>query len=164
MERITDTHVFFWGGILSNWYPIKFKYKHFTFFNTEQAFMWEKAVYFGDMNIAEEIMKTPNPREAKKLGRKVINFNADTWTNISYQIMVDVNLAKFEQNRILSHVLLSTESKIIVEASPNDRIWGIGLHWSDDKCLDKSNWQGTNLLGKALMDVRKELINKYNED
>ncbi len=157
MERITDTHVFFWGGVLSNWHPCKFKYKSITFFNTEQAFMWEKAVFFGDMATAELILKTPEPRENKALGRNVKDFDVKRWSEVSYQIMIDVNLAKYDQNLILKDAILSTEDKTIVEASPHDRIWGIGLYWNNDDCLDEAKWRGTNLLGKALMEVRKTL-------
>jgi hypothetical protein len=119
--------------------------------------MWEKAVFFGDMDIAELIMKTPSPNQNKKLGRIVKNFNADVWLSAGYEIMVAVNLAKFSQNLILKDVLLSTEDKIIVEASPYDTIWGIGLYHEDDRVLDEKNWKGMNLLGKALMEVRKKL-------
>ena len=157
MERITDKYVFFWGSEFSNWYECKFRYKNLTFFNSEQAFMWEKAVFFGDMDIAELIMKTPSPNQNKKLGRIVKNFNADVWLSAGYEIMVAVNLAKFSQNLILKDVLLSTEDKIIVEASPYDTIWGIGLYHEDDRVLDEKNWKGMNLLGKALMEVRKKL-------
>ena len=157
MERITDKYVFFWGSEFSNWYECKFRYKNLTFFNSEQAFMWEKAVFFGDMDIAELIMKTPSPNQNKKLGRIVKNFNADVWLSAGYEIMVAVNLAKFSQNLILKDVLLSTEDKIIVEASPYDEIWGIGLYHDDDRVLNEKNWRGMNLLGKALMEVRKKL-------
>jgi len=75
--------------------------------------------------------------------------------------MVAVNYAKYDQSSRLRNTLLSTEDKIIVEASPYDNIWGIGLHWREDDCLDPAKWKGQNLLGKALMEVRKQLKNKY---
>jgi ribA/ribD-fused uncharacterized protein len=163
MERITDKYVFFGGSELSNWYECKpnfIKYKGITFFNSEQAFMWEKAIYFGDMEIAKQIVKSPSPKIAKELGRSVKNFNAKMWSQVSYDIMIDVNFAKYSQNLILRDILISTEDKIIVEASPTDSLWGIGLHWSDDRCLDEKNWKGENLLGRALMEVRKKLFNE----
>jgi hypothetical protein len=119
--------------------------------------MWEKAVHFGDMPMAEKILKTPEPRENKALGRKVKGFNTDRWSKVSYQIMVDVNFAKYDQNLIMKDMLLSTGNKTIVEASPQDRIWGIGLYWNNDDCLDETKWRGMNLLGKVLMEVRKNL-------
>jgi ribA/ribD-fused uncharacterized protein len=157
MERITDKYVFFWGSELSNWFECRFKYKNLKFYNSEQAFMWEKAVFFGDMDTAALIMKTPAPNQCKKLGRIVKNFNTDVWLSAGYEVMVAVNLAKFGQNLRLKETLLSTEDKIIVEASEYDTVWGIGLHWSDDKVLDEKNWKGQNLLGKALMCVRDKI-------
>jgi len=157
MERITDKYVFFWGSVLSNWYHAPFNYKNHHFENSEQAFMWEKANYFGDTEMAELILKTPAPNENKMLGKKVKNFNAGEWLTAGYPIMVDVCYEKFKQNPSMKNELLSTGDKIIVEASPYDVIWGIGLHWEDDAVLDEKNWRGQNLLGKALMDVREKL-------
>lgn len=162
-ERVTNTHVYFWSGIFSNWFECKFKYKGITFFNSEQAFMWEKAVYFGDMETAGLIIKTPNPKENKALGRKVKNFNTEQWLIVSFKVMVDVNYAKFTQNLRLKTALLNTKAKTIVEASPVDKIWGVGLIWSNDNILNESNWQGMNLLGKALMEVRKKIRSEYSE-
>lgn len=159
MERVTETHAFFWGGELSNWYPCRFRYKGLNFYNSEQAFMWEKAVFFHDMETAKKILQTPDPKENKQLGRKVNNFNAELWSNASYPIMVAVNYAKFSQRKLLRHVLLETENLILVEASPYDNIWGIGISWQDNACLNEANWKGLNLLGKALMEVREKLRN-----
>ena len=161
--RETDTHIFFWDGVFSNWYeciPNYIKYDGLTFFTSEQAFMWEKAIYFGDIRTAKEILKTPSPKVAKELGREVKNFNAKIWSQVSYDIMVKVNLFKYRQNVLIKDRLLSTEDKIIVEASPTDSIWGIGLHWSDDRVLDESKWMGQNLLGKVLMEIRDRLRNE----
>jgi ribA/ribD-fused uncharacterized protein len=157
MERVTDKYVFFWGSEFSNWDDCRFKYKNLNFYSTEQAFMYEKALHFGDIETAEEIIKTPHPKTCKELGRMVKNFNAEEWSKVSYDIMVDVNYAKYKQNIRHRALLIATEDKIIVEASPFDTIWGIGLHWRDDKVLDEANWLGQNLLGKALMRVRDEL-------
>jgi len=159
MERITNTHVFFWGLEFSNWYGCLFTYKGKNFYNSEQAFMWEKALYFNDNTIAEEILHTSSPKVAKELGREIRNFNREKWSEVSYDIMIDVNIAKYTSDPYLEDILLSTGDKTIVEASPTDSIWGIGLHWSDDKVLDESKWQGQNLLGKALMEVRTKLQN-----
>jgi ribA/ribD-fused uncharacterized protein len=155
--RTTDTHIFFWGTEFSNWYASGFTYKGRYFNNSEQAFMWEKAEYFGDEEIAERILSTPSPKEAKALGRKVRGFDAEKWLVISYPIMIAVNGTKYLQNPRLKEMLLATGDKILVEASPYDKIWGIGLREDDDRCLDEHQWQGMNLLGKALMQIRQQL-------
>ena len=155
MDRITNTHIYFWGSQLSNWYACEFNYKRKYFYNSEQAYMWEKAIYFNDNEVAEEILKTPDPRIVKKLGRLVKGFDTEVWNAECYDIMVDVCFEKFSQNVDLQLLLISTGDKILVEASPHDKIWGVGLHWKDDKILDEANWDGQNLLGKALMEVRK---------
>ncbi len=161
-DRVTDTHVYFWGDpTLSNWGPAEFKYKDNHFWNSEQAFMWEKATCFSDFETAKEILKTKNPREAKDLGRQVKNYNEETWAKYRYDAMREVCIAKFTQNPDRLETLLSTGDKTIVEASPHDTVWGVGLHWTDEKILDEKNWKGQNLLGKVLMDVRK-LLRKNN--
>lgn len=158
MERVTDTHVFFWNGEFSNWYPCKFVDLDITFHNSEQAFMCRKAAYFEDWETYREILKLgENPSTAKRLGRKIKNFNAEYWMEVCLEEMVDVNMAKYSQNPKLKEILLSTGNKTIVEASPVDTIWGIGLHWENDDCLDEGKWRGMNLLGKALMEVRTKL-------
>lgn len=157
MERITDTHIFFWGSELSNWYYCTFKYKGHTFENSEQAFMWEKALYFNDIESAELILNEPDPSKNKALGRKVKNFDEFEWMKVSFSVMINVNVAKWSSDEKLKELLLSTDPKVLVEASPYDKIWGIGLHWEDDLVLDENNWKGMNLLGNALMEVRKKL-------
>lgn len=161
MERITDDYVFFWNSIFSNWHSCSLTFESFgeshQFSNSEQAFMWCKAKFFEDDESAKKILKEPNPRENKKLGRLIKNFDSEKWMTNSYRFMVDVNMAKFSQNEEFKTTLLSTDDKIIVEASPYDKIWGIGLHWKDDDVLDESKWNGLNLLGKTLIQVRTNL-------
>lgn len=160
MERITDTHVYFWGSILSNWCHAEFEYKDHKFKNSEQAFMWLKAIHFNDNDTAELILNEPNPKENKALGRKIKGFITEDWELHCLGYMIEVNLAKFEQNKDMLKDLISTGDKTIVEASPYDKIWGIGLHWDDDDVLDESKWKGKNLLGIALMEVRNKLKNR----
>ena len=157
IERITDKYVFFWNGIFSNWQPAIFEYKDHRFENSEQAFMWEKALAFDDKDIANKILLNSDPRKTKGLGRKVKNFDADKWEKVSLDIMIEVNMEKFSQNLRMEKHLLSTNDKIIVEASPYDKIWGIGLHQDDDRVLDESQWDGLNKLGIALMEVRTKM-------
>lgn len=161
--RTTDTHVFFWGGEFSNWFNCYFEYQDQEFFNSEQAFMWEKARFFRDEEMAELILHTQNPSDAKKLGRKVRGFDTERWMIGSYAYMVAVNLAKYSQNPRLREKLLATGDKTLVEASPHDKIWGIGMSENNPNCLDETLWQGMNLLGKALMEVRKQLKQVEND-
>lgn len=157
-DKVTDTHIYFWGDpSLSNFGPTLFEYKGHRFFNSEQAYMWEKALYFNDFDIADQILETKNPRDAKNLGRKVSNYVDEDWSKVRYQLMVDVCLAKYRQDQDKRETLLSTGNRTIVEASPHDKIWGVGWHWTDPEILDESNWKGENLLGKALMEVREVL-------
>lgn len=157
--KTTDTHVYFWRGIFSNWHPCKFEDDEFaiTFNNTEQAFMYEKAKFFGDFETAELIVEEPDPKKAKALGRAVKNYNEFIWSIARFNLMVKVNLAKYKQNSDVRDQLMETGDKILVEASPYDGIWGVKLGEDDPRILDVKQWKGSNLLGKALMNVRKQL-------
>ena len=162
-DRVTDTHVYFWGDpTLSNWGPAEFEYAGETFQNSEQAFMWEKAMCFKDYHIADKILKNDNPSVAKKLGRQVKGYDEVVWKKKRYDVMVDVCQAKFKHNEDQRETLLSTGDRILVEGSP-DKVWGVGIHWAEESILDDANWNGLNLLGKALMEVRKKL-KKRNPD
>ena len=162
--RITDDYVFFWGSEFSNWSPSIFWYAGQRFHNSEQAFMWEKASFFGDDKMRDEIQKETNPKYVKALGRKVKGYDDTAWTIHSFGFMFSVNFAKYKQSEILKELLLSTGDRTLVEASPYDRIWGIGIGKDDDDCLDENKWKGMNLLGKALMQVRKQLKEEENEE
>ena len=159
----TDNHIFFWGEFLSNWYPCEFvatiNGKQVKFHNTEQYFMYMKAIKFGDKEIAEEILKKgDNPKIAKNLGRKVKNYDDGVWNNVRYSVMRDACFMKFSQNESLKKKLLNPKwsDKGFVEGSPYDRIWGIGVHYKDASD-DESTWRGENLLGKVLNEVRELL-------
>ena len=166
--NITDKHVLFWGEWPSNWYPAEFdvevlingekQTKHF--FNSEQYFMYMKAIVFGDYDTAEKILKTKDPKKAKALGREVKNYDDKVWNEMRYKIMVDANKAKFGQNKELADLLTSEEfkGKGFVEASPVDGIWGIRMSEDDPLADDETNWRGTNLLGKALDETRDWLL------
>lgn len=158
--KITDTHVYFWGGNFSNWHPVTFTDNIngiMEWKNTEQAFMYYKARFFGDETIARKICYHPDPKEVKALGRQVSGYNDLYWSFVRFGYMVYVNYLKFSQNSELKNELLSTDNRILVEASPYDRIWGVKLAQDDPLILDENNWRGQNLLGKALMEVRNKL-------
>ena len=157
--KTTDTHIYFWSGPFSNWDEAEFEYEGHTFQNSEQAFMWEKANFFRDEEIADKILHAPDPRVNKELGREVKNFNKQKWDEASLVLMVKVCKAKFSQSRIHNTALKESGKRILVEASPTDNIWGVGLHENDDLILDKKNWKGKNWLGIALMEVRNILFN-----
>ena len=157
--KVTNTHYFFWGGTFSNWFRSLFTdpNNNLIFANTEQAFMWYKADRFNDYETRTLIEKNTNPREVKKLGRLVKGFDNDIWDSCKFQVMLHVNQLKYHQNNELAKTLLDTGDLILVEASPYDTIWGIGMHEDDTGIDDESNWKGQNLLGKVLMNVRNTL-------
>lgn len=155
--KYTDTHVYFWRNNtpFSNFYRKPFTYKGYQLKFSEQGFMLEKALLF-DPSMIEKIVNANQPNQAKQYGREIKNYKDRIWSNRRYQAMVDVLRAKF-QDPTLKEILSRTENRIIVEASPYDKIWGVGLEENDPRILDERNWRGQNLLGKALMDVRAEL-------
>ncbi len=149
---------FFYGGPFSQWYKsIFFDEKGQKYVTAEQYMMAKKALLFGDTDVYHAIMVTENPAEQKALGRQVRNFNVEVWNSTAQDIVFGGNLMKFTQNELLKQVLLSTEDKIIVEASPTDRIWGIGLGMDDPNRFDENMWRGTNWLGEAIMRVRTRI-------
>ena len=125
--------------------------------------MAEKARLFNDEKSLEKIVNAKSPAEAKKLGRKIVNFDQQSWENARYQIVVKGNYFKFTQNKELENYLLSTKKRVIVEASPVDPIWGIGLDSKSEFAIIPSIWRGLNLLGFALMEVR-DMINGDRPD
>lgn len=162
--------VFFWGHSVpkdgsiaktcfSQWYPAPFTVDGTTYATAEHWMMAGKARLFGDDEMLAEIIAAPNPQTAKVLGRQVRNFDDATWSANARRIVTEGNVAKFEQNPALMEFLLSTGSAVIVEASPRDCTWGIGLGQDNPKAQHPDTWRGRNLLGFALMDVRTILCN-----
>jgi ribA/ribD-fused uncharacterized protein len=119
--------------------------------------MAEKARLFGDQEAVGAILAASTPKKAKTLGRKVSNFDVATWDAHCREIVTRGNVEKFRQNADLLVFLLATEGTVLVEASPYDKIWGIGMRQSDPRAMNPVEWQGANLLGFALMDVRAQL-------
>ena len=142
---------------LSQWYPCEFEAEGTKYTSAEQYMMAEKARLFGDEEIRTQILKTSDPAICKKLGRKVRNFNQEKWNKNRENIARKGNFYKFSQNAKLREFLLSTGDKILVEASPRDRIWGIGMGKSNPDALDPAKWRGRNLLGFSIMSVRKKI-------
>lgn len=150
----TATHIYFWGSYLSNWFNCRFKDGQFTYHSSEAYLMAHKALLFNDKESAEKIIESKDPKKQKELGKLVKGFNEAMWNQHKFDIMVKGLVLKFEQNPNLKKQLLATGNKIIVEGSPKDKIWGVGLHYNDELILDEKNWKGKNLLGKALMKAR----------
>ncbi|GGX02734.1 NADAR family protein [Aquimarina muelleri] len=160
--------MFFWGhtpnkdgsigkSCFSQWWQSNFEVKGVTYKTAEHWMMAEKARLFKDHTILDEIIKVSHPMEAKKLGRKIKNFDPKIWDAHKYKIVKQGNLHKFSQHKDLAEFLLSTKQEIIVEASPNDNIWGIGMAQDNKNAQNPNLWKGNNLLGFALMEVRDEL-------
>jgi ribA/ribD-fused uncharacterized protein len=155
--KITDNYVFFWNGIYSQWHKAPMTIDKVEYNSCEQYMMHQKALLFGDNDIAELIMKETNPREQKKYGRMIKNFDKSTWDKNCLAIVYEGNLAKFSQNADLKEEMLSTGNRIFVEASPLDNIWGIGLDENAEGIENPSYWLGLNLLGQALTLVKQEI-------
>jgi len=146
---------FFWNGPLSNWYQASFTHIGIRFNCAEQAMMYCKAMFFADVETANKILKSNMPRIQKALGREVKNYNDATWAANRKKVVKDILRSKYEQCTFLMEYLLQTEGEI-VEASYEDCIWGIGLAENDPRIYNKSQWEGTNLLGEILTELRDE--------
>ncbi|WP_141582085.1 NADAR family protein [Actinomadura sp. WMMA1423] len=155
--------LFFWGhqtpgrGYLSQWWPSPFTLGGVTYATAEHYMMAEKARLFGDEETAAAIVAASHPGRAKELGRRVHDFDERAWRDNRVTIVTKANEAKFGQNGELRDYLLGTRDRILVEASPLDRVWGIGLAADDPRAEDPAAWLGENLLGFALMTVRDAL-------
>jgi ribA/ribD-fused uncharacterized protein len=160
--KVTDKFVFFWDGEFSNFHPAKFNalcpfdgiLKQFNC--SEQYFMYNKAFAFNDNETADKILAETHPYKQKKLGRIVKGFDQEYWATVCEQVMYNANFFKYDENKALREILLATGDKILVEASPYDKIWGIGMAEDHPDIEDMSKWKGQNLLGQALMKVRKQ--------
>lgn len=159
--------VCFWGhrtrpGVVtascfSQWYEAPFVVAGQRYPTAEHYMMAEKAALFGDAPTRAQVLTAPNPGAAKALGRQVRGFEESRWVAHRFDIVTRANQAKFGQNQALGRYLKQTGERILVEASPVDRIWGIGLAQDDERATDPNCWRGLNLLGFALMRVRDQL-------
>jgi len=121
--------------------------------------MFCKACHFGDFDSAKKIMDSKSPKEQKSLGIKVKGFNVESWVSVAKDIVYVGSFLKFTQNPKLGKLLEDTEGKTLVEASPYDKICGIGLTSDDPKALQRSTWDGENWLGEVLTEVRTDIKN-----
>jgi len=153
-----DNYYFFWNGVFSQWYQSKFydPLTKMTFNCCEQYMMYKKAEVFGDTETMKLIMATLDPRTQKQLGRNVKGYDEDKWNEVCRNLVAYGNYLKFSQNEELKQFLLATGDLILVEASPYDAKWGIGMGAGDPNINDTSKW-GLNWLGEAIMDARTKL-------
>ena len=155
--RETDAFLFFWRGWPSQWQRARFVVDGVEYNCCEQYMMAEKARVFDDADALAAILATGAPREQQAIGRTVRGFEVEVWHSVCRGIVYAGNLARFGQDAAAGAMLLATGDKTMVEASPTDRIWGIGLAQDDPRALDPTQWRGTNWLGVALMHVRQTL-------
>ena len=153
-------YVFFWrtNSYFSNWHPSDFIVDDIKYWCVEQYMMAKKAELFKDHTVYNMIMTSDSQRDIKALGRKIRNFDENIWVQHREQIVFDGNYAKFTQNPKLKNFIMKQKGKILVEASPYDRIWGIGMESMEEGIVNPYNWQGLNLLGFVLMDVRDRIL------
>ena len=162
--------VLFWGhqpstdgsitkSCFSQWYKASFTIDGIKYNTAEHYMMAEKARLFNDESVLNRILKARSPGEAKKLGRLVNGFTNEKWLEHRFDIVCRANYAKFSQNPKLKQFLINTGTKILVEASPVDKIWGVGMASTHDHIYNPRLWKGLNLLGYTLMVVREQLLN-----
>lgn len=161
-------YLFFWGhrpskdgsvikSCLSQWWEQSFTVDRTEYKSAEHWMMAEKARLFKDQEMWETIVVSKTPGEAKKLGRQISNFDPKVWDDNKFQIVVEGNVHKFNLNEDLKTFLLNTKDRVLVEASPPDNIWGIGMDQNHKDINNPEKWKGQNLLGFALMEVRDQL-------
>lgn len=155
---MSEKFTLFWSGPFSQWHPSTFVIDGVTYNCAEQYMMAEKARLFGDKSAETRIMSTSDPSDQKRWGREVRGFDVTKWNAVAQDIVYRASMAKYTQNDDLKYILMRTIGTTLVEASPTDTIWGIGLRKEDPRALDRSQWRGTNWLGDALNRVRDHIM------
>lgn len=161
-------YVLFWGhrpgkdgslgvSCFSQWWPAPFSVDGETFASAEHYMMWRKALLFDDSDSATAVLRAHSPAKAKEIGRTVRGFDEQRWREHRWDIVVTGSTAKFGSDPALREFLLSTGKRVLVEASPVDRVWGIGLAQDSEFAEMPQRWRGLNLLGFALMEARARL-------
>lgn len=164
----TVDFLFFWGhtparegvvdaSCLSQWYGATFEVDGVRYPTAEHFMMAGKARLFRDAAACTRILRARTPAEAKAIGREVQGYDDDAWAKARGDVVVQGNVAKFGQNAALGEFLRRTGKRVLVEASPRDTVWGIGLGASNPDARDPAKWRGRNLLGFALMEARTAL-------
>ena len=150
----------FWrkASPFSNWYPVHFTCAGITYNCGEQLMMHRKALAFGDLAIAARILQESDPARLKALGRQVRGYQDDIWRAIDMPMVFDGLLAKFTQDQTCRLAMLTSGDKLLVEASPVDRIWGAGIDANDPRLTSPHLWPGQNRLGRVLMQVRQAMV------
>lgn len=156
----TDTHFFFYKSALGQWHRVDFYVEGIKYIYAEQYMMAKKALLFDDINTYTKIMNATHPRDHQKLGREVKFYRQDVWDKAKCEIVYNGNFARFSQNQDQRDLLFSTKGNL-VEASPIDCVWGVGLSVDNPLIKDEKNWKGQNLLGRMLTDVRDDLYEDY---
>jgi ribA/ribD-fused uncharacterized protein len=155
---VKNGYILFWNGPFSNFSFCSIKLYDKQFTTSEQAFMYKKAMTFDEIGMANKILAAQDPMSAKMLGRKILSFDSGVWDYVKYGIMLECCMAKYKQSKKhLEFLLEYGKQGKFVEASPYDRIWGIGLAANHPDAADEKKWLGENLLGKVLDDCYKEL-------
>lgn len=160
MRRVNG-YLFFWGDWPSNWEHSPFELDEIRYNCVEQYMMAEKARLFGDNTILGQILSSSDPATQKRLGRSVAGFKNSLWDEIKYSVVFRGNLEKYRQNSKLQKLLLGTGDDVFVEASPTDKVWGIGMRQTDPGIEDPENWKGQNLLGKVITQVRDVIRKEF---
>lgn len=161
-------YLHFWGqsqradgtvtaSCFSQWYPSRFEVDGVVYPSAEHFMMAEKARVFDDQRTVEQVLVAPTPNDAKSLGRRIAGYDDARWEAHRFDAVGRGNEAKFSQSRPLRNFLAGTTPRVLVEGSPVDAIWGIGMAAGDLRAGDPTQWQGLNLLGFALMMVRDRL-------
>lgn len=174
VEKYRGKYTLFYGGSLSNWFPSEFNAPAFSrvlehmapgeipqgwnFDCSEQYMMLQKAICFRDWEIAWKVLRSKSPAEQKSLGRQVREFDPVQWNAIARAVVYEGCYHKFRSNKGARDYLLSTRGSLLVEASPSDRIWGIGLAEGDLKVVNPANWLGANWLGEVLTLLREGFL------
>ncbi len=147
---------FYGSTVFSNFHRMDVEFRGHVYPSSEHAFMAAKALCFGDDETLRAIQKTaPSPMSAKMLGRRVSPYDDELWCSRRFDYMVEVLESRFK-NPDARAALVATGDAVLVEASPRDHVWGVGV--GHEKAVDETNWRGANLLGAALMVVRSRIV------
>ena len=154
MEQFT----LFWNGPFSQWDTSEFEFEGIRFNRAEQFMMLCKATFFKDYESANRVMAIDDPKEQKKIGRQVKGFDIDAWAEVARDLVYVGSYCKFTQSNEHNDALMKTGSTTLVEASPYDKVWGIGLSEYSPLALRRETWEGKNWLGEVVTQVREDLL------